>query len=152
MIIMNFLFKCIYIICLFSLFLPYGCIPLNMTQNDKQQPNRQSHSSPTKEQSKNMKSIKQIYYVHIVRWEGESLSAISRWYIGNYKYWRLLAKHNPELDPYNIHIGDRVWIPKDKMKVFRQMPEEFINKNKKKIRKKPLELYGHKDHKEKAKD
>ena len=97
-----------------------------------------------------MKSIKQIYYVHIVRWKGESLSAISRWYIGNYKYWRLLAKHNPELDPYNTHFGDRVWIPKDKMKVFRQMPEEFINKNDKKKRKKPLELYGPKDHEEKT--
>jgi len=123
-----------------------------MSQNDKKQSAQKSNSNPTKEQSTKMKSLKQVYYVHVIRWKGETLSEISRWYIGNYKDWKLLAKHNPELDPNNIHLGDKVWIPKDKMKVFRQMPEEFLYKNKKNIKKKPLELYGPKDHKEKTGD
>ena len=149
---MNSIYKYFLWVCLCSLFLSFGCIPINMSSSETKQPNQQSTKGPTKEQTKKMKSIKQIYYIHIVRWDGESLSLISRWYIGNYKDWRLLAKHNPELNPYNIHVGDRVWIPKEKMKIFKQMPESFLNKNNKQDEKTPLELYGPKDHKEKTEE
>ncbi|MCK5542067.1 MAG: hypothetical protein KAI40_05195 [Desulfobacterales bacterium] len=149
---MNILFKYIFWICLLSLFMSFGCTPKKNPPVETKQHTKQSLPDPAKEQTKKMKSIKQIYYVHVVRWDGESLSLISRWYIGNYKDWRLLAKHNPELNPSNIHVGDRVWIPKEKMKIFKQMPESFLNKDNKQNVKKQLELYGPKDHKEKTEE
>jgi hypothetical protein len=144
---MHLVYKYILLLCFLSLILPYGCIPKKISSNKtKHQTQQKTSPSPTKEQAKKMKSIKQIYYVHVVRWGGESLSLISRWYIGNFKDWKLLAKHNPELDPYNIHVGDRVWIPKERMKTLQPMPETLLNN--KQEGKKSLELYGPKDHKE----
>ncbi len=134
-----------------SLLVPYGCVQKQVSSTGTKQSTQQKatyHS--TQAQSKKKKSIKQIYYIHVVKWEGESLSLISKWYLGNYKDWKLLAKHNPELNPDNIHVGDKVWIPKKTMKTFKQMPESLLNKNSKPKKRKSLELYGPKDHKEKT--
>ena len=49
--------------------------------------------------------------VHTVRWKGESLSIIAKWYTGEAGNWRLLAEHNPLKDPDRIGIGDRIAIP-----------------------------------------
>ncbi len=137
-----------------------GCIvEKNFWDFTKTQPKqKKSIPAPTKAETKKIKNIKQTYYVHVVRYEGETLSLISNWYIGNYKDWKLLAQHNPELNPNSIHVGDRVWIPKGKMRTSKQLPATFVNKKNKgpeKVKKhgrkkeKPIELYGPKEHKEK---
>ena len=159
---MTLLYKYILWFCLLSLFLPYGCVPKKTPPIATKQPTQHKPPlTPTKEQAKKMKSIKQTYYIHIVRWDGETMSLIARWYIGQYESWKLLARHNPEINPNNIHIGDRVWIPKKDMKTSEQMPKTFVNKyskNKKnKQIKKPktkpaLELYGPKEHEEKIEE
>ncbi|MCK5099195.1 MAG: LysM peptidoglycan-binding domain-containing protein [Desulfobacteraceae bacterium] len=156
---MNFLFKYIPWVCLLSLLFPFGCVP----QKKAPPIEKQQQVAPSPVEKKKIETIKQTYYIHIVEWDGESLSLISRWYIGNYKDWKLLARHNPELNPSNIHVGDRVWIPKEKMKTSKQMPKTFLNKYYKKttqpnskkpeeIEKKPIELYGPKEHKEKTEE
>ncbi len=152
---MNSYSKYFLLIFFMTLFVPYGCIQKQTSPaGTKQSTHTKNTYNPTKEQATKMKSIKQIYYIHVVRWGGESLSMISKWYLGNYKDWKLLAKHNPELNPDNIHVGDRVWIPKKSMKTSQQMPEpiqKHDQKQKKKIKmKKSLELYGPKDHEEKT--
>ena len=140
---------------LFSKFLIITCIFLLIFSAACRRNNR---TSLTQEQTEKMETIKQNYYIHIVKWEGETLSVIARWYIGHYEDWKLLAIHNPELNPDNIHVGDKVWIPKDDMKTLKQLPAVFLNKaSKKKASKKidrnektpPIELYGPKEHKEK---
>ncbi len=156
---MNSLFKYIPWICLLSLMFSFSCIPQKKTQPIE----KQKQIAPSPVEKKKIESIKQTYFIHIVKWDGESLSLISKWYIGNYEDWKLLSGHNPELNPSNIHVGDRVWIPKDKMKTSKQMPKTFINKYKKKTskpiikkpketEKKPLELYGPKEHEEKTEE
>jgi hypothetical protein len=153
---MNLLFKHTIGILLLVFLFSSGCIPAKRVAPEKKQ-------LPVPVEQKKIKSIKQTYFIHVVKWDGESLSLISRWYIGTYEDWKLLSKHNPELNPLNIHVGDRVWIPKDKMIITTQMPKAFLNQYQKKItkpvilkpkttEKKPIELYGPKEHKEKAEE
>jgi len=120
---------------------------------------KQSTVDPPTMETKRIDSIKQAYFIHIVKWDGESLSLISRWYLGNFEDWKLLARHNSELNPSNIHVGDRVWVPKYQMITSKPMTKSFLESyNKKKHKpiikktneseKKPIELYGPKEHEE----
>ena len=70
----------------------------------------------------------EAYFLHTVKWSGESLSIIADWYTGTIKNWELLAKHNPHLDPNRIFIGDIIRIPKTEMKTQKPMPKEFLRK------------------------
>ena len=42
---------------------------------------------------------RQDYFYHTVSRDGETLSAISRWYTGASSNWPHLARHNPGLNP-----------------------------------------------------
>jgi len=66
------------------------------------------------------------YFTHKVRWPGESLSIIAKWYIGSLQDWKLLAKHNPELNPNQIYVGDAIRIPKSRMRTQDPLPREFV--------------------------
>ncbi len=66
------------------------------------------------------------YFTHKVKWPGESLSIIAKWYIGQLQDWKLLAKHNPELNPNQIFVGDDIRIPKSRMQTHEPMPREFV--------------------------
>ena len=69
---------------------------------------------------------KSSYYVHTVRWEGESLSIIAKWYSGEIRHWKTLAGVNPEFHPDSIHIGDRISIPEELLKTRDAMPKDFV--------------------------
>lgn len=66
------------------------------------------------------------YYEHKVKWTGESLSIIARWYTGSFENWKVLAKINPGMDPNKIQMGEKVRIPEDLMKTRKPMPESFV--------------------------
>jgi hypothetical protein len=66
-------------------------------------------------------------YVHTVRWPGESLSIISKWYTGSLENWRALARANPKLDPDRITLGTEVRIPKDLLRTQDPMPRAFVS-------------------------
>ncbi|GEM_PF-5739215 len=141
----------IILFCLSYLFA--GCIVNERFSRKRTKPAQHHHTNRLQNNGiKNKKNRKQTYYIHTVKYEGESLSLISKWYLGNFKDWKLLSRYNPELDPDNIHVGDRVRIPKKRMKTFKPMPETLLNGNnkikKKKTEKKAMELYGPKEHKE----
>jgi hypothetical protein len=57
-------------------------------------------------------------FEHTVRWRGESLSLIAKWYTGQFENWKALARVNPKLNPNRIMVGDAIRIP----------PEMMINK------------------------
>lgn len=63
-------------------------------------------------------------YRHTVRWPGESMSLIARWYTGSSKNWRKLAKANPRLNPDRIKKGDVISIPPALLKTREPMPEK----------------------------
>jgi LysM domain len=68
-----------------------------------------------------------LFYVHTVRWPGESLSIISKWYTGSIDQWSAIAKANPEIDPNRIHAGMKIRIPKTIMINEKPMPQEFVS-------------------------
>ena len=68
------------------------------------------------------------YHQHKIRWPGETLSLVSKWYTGRYKNWRKLAYHNPEINPNRIKIGQKIYIPVTLLKTRKPMPEKFVAK------------------------
>jgi LysM repeat protein len=66
------------------------------------------------------------FYVHTVKWPGESLSIISKWYTGNIDQWSTIAKSNPALNPNLIRVGVKIRIPKKIMTNEKPMPKEFV--------------------------
>jgi len=65
-------------------------------------------------------------YVHTVKWPGESLSIIAKWYTGHFDNWKAIARANPELEPARITIGTEVRIPKDLLETKEPMPQDFV--------------------------
>jgi hypothetical protein len=63
-------------------------------------------------------------YRHTVRWPGESMSLIARWYTGSTKNWRKLAKANPRLNPDRIKKGNVILIPPALMKTREPLPQK----------------------------
>lgn len=66
------------------------------------------------------------YYIHTVKWHGESLSIIAKWYTGNLKNWEALAQANPNLTPSRLFIGNRIRIPEKLLKTREPMPQQFV--------------------------
>jgi hypothetical protein len=71
-------------------------------------------------------SEQNLFYVHTVRWSGESLSIISKWYTGSIDRWSEIAKANPGIDPNRIYAGMKIRIPKKIMTEEKPMPQEYV--------------------------
>jgi hypothetical protein len=61
---------------------------------------------------------------HSVRWSGESMSLIAKWYTGAFKNWRKLAQANPRLNPNRIKIGNVIVIPPALLKTKEPLPQK----------------------------
>ncbi|MDX1706983.1 MAG: LysM peptidoglycan-binding domain-containing protein [Desulfobacterales bacterium] len=68
------------------------------------------------------------YYAHQVRWSGESLSLIAKWYTGHYGNWKKLAQANPGLNPNRIVLGNLIYIPPELMKTKKPLPRKEVAK------------------------
>jgi hypothetical protein len=68
------------------------------------------------------------FYVHLVRWQNETLSFIAEWYTASWQNWEALAKANPEVDPKRIEIGDKIRIPETLLRTRKPMPSDFLPK------------------------
>jgi hypothetical protein len=67
------------------------------------------------------------YYVHTVKWPGESVSIIAAWYTGDLKNWEALAKANPNINPNRIFEGNKILIPENMLKTRIPMPKDFVD-------------------------
>ena len=86
---------------------------------------RQAESATAR--STKSKLPKSARFKHTVRWPGESMSLIAKWYTGSYKNWRTLAKANPSINPNRIKIGDKIFVPKKILKTKQSMPRYFVS-------------------------
>jgi hypothetical protein len=66
------------------------------------------------------------YYEHTVRWAGESLSIIAKWYTGKAKNWSLLAGENPDATPNMLKIGTVIKVPRELVTNTEPMPRSAI--------------------------
>jgi hypothetical protein len=69
------------------------------------------------------------HFEHTVRWRGESLSLIAKWYTGHFENWKALARANPNLNPNRIIVGDVIDIPQEMMKTKELLPRKVAAKN-----------------------
>jgi hypothetical protein len=86
---------------------------------------RETQVSPPKEIEEE-KPQEPAYFMHTVRWPGESLSIIAKWYTGDFENWRVLAHANPGIDPNLIFVGNKIRIPENLLKTRKPIPERFV--------------------------
>jgi hypothetical protein len=67
------------------------------------------------------------YFVHTVKWRGESVSIVAGWYTGDIQNWKILAEHNPDINPNRIFEGNKIRIPEYLMKTKAPMPKEYVD-------------------------
>ena len=65
--------------------------------------------------------------IHQVRWSGETLSHIARWYTGSQSNWEKIAEANPGLKPRRIRVGDKILIPEALLKIRKLMPRDYVH-------------------------
>jgi len=73
--------------------------------------------------------------IHLVRWPGETLSIIAKWYTGELDNWEDLAAANPDLNPHLLFINTKICIPDNLIKNREPMPKKFMSKFTKKEKK-----------------
>jgi hypothetical protein len=65
-------------------------------------------------------------YIHEVKWQGETLSIIAKWYCGSLTKWHDLAEVNPDIDPNKIFIGNQIRIPDALLITHQPLPESYL--------------------------
>lgn len=73
------------------------------------------------------KTVEEKYYIHTIKWSGETISIIAGWYTGDIQNWRTLAEANPEIDPNKVSIGMRLRIPERIMTTKAPMTKEHVD-------------------------
>ena len=110
-----------------------GCAALEKTTKSKtEEVAAEAVTTPSVEPETGAKQQESAPFVHTVRWVGESVSLIAKWYTGSYKNWRKIAAANPKLNPNIIRIGDKIVIPQELLKTKDPMKRDFISSSKKK--------------------
>jgi hypothetical protein len=71
---------------------------------------------------------KESFYVHTVRYSGETISIIAAWYTGDGENWEALARANPQIEPKLIFEGNQILIPERLLKNREAMPKKFVNR------------------------
>ncbi len=71
-------------------------------------------------------SPKEAPFAHKVRWKGETLFHISKWYTGSPYNWKAITAANHGLDPDKIVIGQEIVIPEKLLKNRKPMTPDSI--------------------------
>jgi hypothetical protein len=71
---------------------------------------------------------KDSFYVHTVRWKGETASIIAAWYTGDGGNWKALAEANPQVNMNRIHGGIKILIPEALLNTRNPLPQYFVNR------------------------
>lgn len=77
------------------------------------------------------------FIYHTVKYPGETLATISRWYTGRESKWKLIHTYNPEADPKSLQLGQRLRIPTQYVIRKTPMPPEFASRHTRKTKQKP---------------
>lgn len=65
-------------------------------------------------------------FVHTVKWKGETLSIIAKWYTDKLSNWKALAESNPGINPDRMRVGNRIIIPDRLIKTRKPMPKGYV--------------------------
>ena len=67
------------------------------------------------------------YYVHRIKYSGETLMAIARWYTGDGNNWKKLLQVNDGLNPLRMRLGLEVRIPQELLITRKPMPKSALS-------------------------
>jgi hypothetical protein len=118
-----------WLVCLAILLVCSGCAQMKTFFKSS---DNSAEVKPATRSEAESKSKRESYYVHKVRWEGETLSLIAKWYTGDRRNWKVLAKANPWLEPNSISTGHRIFIPRNLLRTKKPMPHDFVLASKRK--------------------
>ena len=114
-------------LCLSFLWVCTGCGSMNTLFPQKpEEPQAEAAKPGAESETESAKEAEQAEFVHTVRWPGESLSLIAKWYTGSFNNWKSVAEANPRLNPDRIRIGDKIVIPQRLLKNQEPMPRDFV--------------------------
>ena len=82
------------------------------------------------------------YLEHTVRYQGETLSLIAKWYTGEARNWPILADRNPDVSPNNLRIGELILIPRNMVVNSEPMPRSYMPSSPSKSKKAPATKTG----------
>jgi len=87
-------------------------------------------ASPVRQEPPAAKETKpqEIFFMHTVKWSGETLSIIALWYTGDQRNWKTIIQANPGLNPNRIFGGNEILIPEKMMKTHDPLPKEYVNR------------------------
>lgn len=115
-------------------------------------------SGTKKTEWKPEKTVNRPPYIHTVKYSGETLRIISKWYTGDANNWEALADANPNIDYEKLAIDSRIFVPENLLRKTEALTKEFIaaynQKSKPKVKekkKKPASVLEPKVKKEKKK-
>jgi hypothetical protein len=90
------------------------------------------HTDMRKNQKPPQPDIKEVQktkpYQHTIRWPGENLSIISKWYTGSVNNWKIIAQTNPKIHANSLGIGTILLIPADIVIRRQSMPRDYLIK------------------------
>jgi hypothetical protein len=105
-------------------------IPKNLLHTSKPMPKAFVDAVTKRHRSEKAKFArtppKRAYYYHRVKYSGETLSIIAKWYTGDADNWQALTKANPKLNPNRINVGDKIRIPRRLLNTRRPMTRSFV--------------------------
>jgi len=67
------------------------------------------------------------HFVHTVKYSGETLSIISKWYTGDVNNWEILANANPHIDYNKMVAGNNIFIPENLLNNRKPLTKEFVD-------------------------
>ena len=67
------------------------------------------------------------YYIHTVKWHGETLSIIAGWYTDDVQNWKILTEANPDIDPKVVVVGQKINIPENIMTTRSPMTKAHVD-------------------------
>ena len=70
----------------------------------------------------------EVFFMHTVKWSGETLSIIALWYTGDQSNWKTIAQANPGLNPNRIFGGHEILIPERLIKTHDPLPKEYVDR------------------------
>jgi hypothetical protein len=108
----------------------WGCSSTKTAENkqDKKTPWWSSASESTAHPATQKTQTNVTYYIHTVKWSGESLSIIAGWYTGDIQNWKMLAEANPDMDPNVVAVGQKIRIPENVMTTRSPMTKAHVDK------------------------
>lgn len=120
---------------MFSMFWPFGCSLIKAPQPEEKPPPPPVPRIIELPEPATTPSTPEIkYFTHKIKWPGENLIRIARWYTGSGQNWLNIVAANPSIDPRRIKIGETILIPESLLKTREPMPISYLTpKNEKKI-------------------